>query len=101
MYNKETEYFCFNHGKSFAKEEISCPDCCNELAGEHDDHLKMEWFEAAANYFYKLGVFSKQENLKVYEIIETIWEGTGNKASPFSDWICPKEAVKEEMSYWG
>ena len=101
MFNKETEYFCFDHGKSFPKEDISCQDCCNELAEQHDDHLKMEWFEKASNYFYKLGVFSQEEGSKVYEIVETIWEGTGNAVKEVDNWISPREAIKEEISYWG
>lgn len=36
MRNKDTEYFCFEHGDAYPKEEIACPKCCEESARQHD-----------------------------------------------------------------
>ena len=36
MWDKDTEYFCFEHGEAYPKEEISCPKCCEESARQHD-----------------------------------------------------------------
>lgn len=35
-HNRETEYFCFEHGLPYPKEEISCPHCIREICEEHD-----------------------------------------------------------------
>lgn len=76
-----------------------------ETKADKAARLEKEWLKEAAGYMFKLNIFDGtdvKEIADAYQLAETLWENSDNMDAPdWGNWMTPKEAVDEELTYWG
>lgn len=74
-----------------------------ETRKERYDRIEAEWINEAMAYLLALGIYAPDELEGANELAESLWDNSDNRCliDEPDHFLSAKEAVDEELTYWG